>query len=135
MPHSAQNLLPTFDTQVVELKLPLRGEQHLAIQVNVFQGNITRPLERAPLPECDLQVLAEVGTESLADSLPGSDGDLAGVDILLGSDYVWNLLTMQTIPLPSGLILLSSKLGYILAGRPSSAVVSSSVSAVASTVH
>ena len=52
----------------------------------------------------------------MADSIPVQP-DLASIDILLGSDYFWNIIDRERIVLPSGLLLLSSKLGYILTGR------------------
>ena len=39
------------------------------------------------------------------------------IDILVGSDYFWNIIDGDRITLPSGLLLLSSKLGYVLTGR------------------
>ena len=39
------------------------------------------------------------------------------IDILVGSDYFRNIIDGDRITLPSGLLLLSSKLGYVLTGR------------------
>ena len=35
-------------------------------------------------------------------------------DLLIGSDYFWNILGTEKVTLPSGLYLVSSKIGYIL---------------------
>ena len=35
----------------------------------------------------------------------------------MGSDYFWSIVEGERVVLPSGLLLLSSKLGYILTGK------------------
>jgi len=39
---------------------------------------------------------------------------MASIDILVGSDFFWSIVSSGRIVLPSGLFLLSSKLGYLL---------------------
>ena len=36
------------------------------------------------------------------------------VDLLIGSDYFWIILGTEKLTLPSGLFLVSSKIGYII---------------------
>ena len=38
------------------------------------------------------------------------------VDLLIGSDYFWTIVGTDKMILPSGLLLVSSKIGYILTG-------------------
>ena len=53
----------------------------------------------------------------LADAIPYSSEN-ATVDILIGSDYFWDIVELSDrISLPSGLYLVPSRLGYILTGR------------------
>ena len=110
-----------FRTRVVEVTLPLRDGTSFTIQSHVFQGDITRQLERAPLQQADLDALcAAIDTADLADSLPDNSGQHT-IDILVGADYAWDLFTTSSpnICLPSGLRVISSRLGYLLAGRSS----------------
>ena len=51
----------------------------------------------------------------MADSLP-LENDKAEIDILIGADYVWDILSGDKLTLPSGLYLISSRLGYVLTG-------------------
>jgi len=39
---------------------------------------------------------------------------LVDIDILVGSDYFWDIIERERFALPSGLLLLPSKFGYIL---------------------
>ena len=53
----------------------------------------------------------------MADSLPLENNvDKAEIDILIGADYVWDILSSDKLTLPSGLYLISSRLGYVLTG-------------------
>ena len=57
-----------------------------------------------------------ISSETLADNIPRISSS-ACIDILVGSDYFWSIVEGERVVLPSGLLLLSSKLGYILAGK------------------
>ena len=77
---------------------------------------ITGPVQRGPLLRGDLEFLRSIEPGQLADKVPET-GSTSRVDILVGSDYFWEILEGGRIILPSGLLLLSSKLGYILTGK------------------
>jgi len=77
---------------------------------------ITGPVQRGPLLQGDLEVLRSIKSEKLADSVPENGGS-STVDVLIGSDYFWEILEGERVILPSGLLLLSSKFGYILTGK------------------
>ena len=88
----------------------------ITLSANVLQ-QITRPIQRGPLQNSDLEFLQVISSETLADNIPKISG-LADIDILVGSDYFWDIMGRERVVLPSGLLLLSSKLGYILTGDP-----------------
>jgi len=73
---------------------------------------IINPIQQRPLSQADIRFLPR------ADSIP-SQSSLTNVDILLGSDYFWNVIDCERIVLPSGLLLISSKLGYVLTRKHS----------------
>ena len=87
----------------------------MSLCANVL-NQITSPIQRGPLQKADLEFLQSITSEKLADVVPTS-AETAIVDILVGSDYFWNIVDVERIVLPSGLLLLSSKLGYLLTGK------------------
>ena len=52
----------------------------------------------------------------MADTFP-SNSEPSNADLLIGSDYFWSILGTEKVILPSGLYLISSKIGYILTGK------------------
>ena len=88
--------------------------KRLVLHANVLP-QITGPIQRGPLLEKDLEFLKIISPGKLADIIPESISET--VDILVGSDYFWNIVDNKRIVLPSGLFLLSSKLGYIVTGK------------------
>ena len=77
---------------------------------------ITGPTQRGPLQNSDLEFLKVISSEALADNIPRISSS-AGIDIFVGSDYLWSIMEGERVVFPSGLLLLSSKLGYILTGK------------------
>ena len=77
---------------------------------------ITGPIQRGPLQNSDLEFLQVISSETLADNIPRISS-LVGIDILVGSNYFWNIVEGEQVVLPSGLLLLSSNLGYTLTGK------------------
>ena len=63
-----------------------------------------------------MEFLQSITPGKLADVIPKSS-EMATIDILVGSDYFWSIVEVGRIVLPSGLLLLSSKLGYLLTGK------------------
>jgi len=117
--HREKLLISTFgfqgpqniDTYIVNLTLPTKE----GLQLNVLK-QITAPIRRGPLQEADLVFHQAITPSKLADSIPRSS-ELALINILVGSDYFWSIVGSERIVLPSGLLLLSSKLGYLLTGK------------------
>ena len=66
--------------------------------------------------QTDLEFLSSLSPGKLADSIP-ERGNSTTVDILVGPDYFWDIVEGERVILPSGLLLLVSKLGYILTGK------------------
>ena len=62
---------------------------------------------------------------ALADSLDDSCGD---IDILIGSDYYWDLVSGETIRGDSGPTAVSSKFGWLLSGPLRDSVTADSIS-------
>ena len=62
----------------------------------------------------DAYHLTELQDFELADHDPGSDG--GKVDILIGSDYYWEVVTGEIMRDASGPVTLNSKFGWILSG-------------------
>ena len=51
----------------------------------------------------------------MADTIP-KNMEPSTVDLLMGSNYFWTIVGTDKMILPSGLFLVSSKIGYILTG-------------------
>ena len=104
-----------LDTYVVQFSISTKEGSLITLSANVLQ-QITRPIQRGPLQNSDLEFLQVISSETLADNIP-KISSLADIDILVGSDYFWDIMGRERVVLPSGLLLLSSKLGYILTGK------------------
>jgi len=76
---------------------------------------ITGPVQRGPLQPADLEFLMSISADRLANFVP-ANLEPSNVDLLIGSDYFWSVVDTEKITLPSGLFLVSSKIGYILTG-------------------
>ena len=105
----------SIDTYVVNFTIITKKGSSMSLCANVLK-QITSPIQRGPLQKVDLEFLQSITSERLADVVPIS-AETAIVDILVGSDYFWNIVDVERIVLPSGLLLLSSKLGYLLTGK------------------
>ena len=104
-----------IDTYVVHFTIITKDNSNMNLHANVL-NQITSPIQRGPLQQLDLEFLKSISPEKFADVVPGS-AKTATIDILFGSDYFWNIVDVGRIILPSGLLLLSSKLGYLLTGK------------------
>ena len=105
----------SIDTYVVNFTIITKKGSSMSLCANVL-NQITSPIQRGPLQKADLEFLQSITSERLADVVPIS-AETAIIDILVGSDYFWNIVDVERIVLPSGLLLLSSKLGYLLTGK------------------
>ena len=105
----------SIDTYVVHFTIITKESSRVSLHANVL-NQITSPVQRGPLHQSDLEFLQSITPGKLADIIPKSP-EMATIDILVGSDYVWSIVEVGRIVLPSGLLLLSSKLGYLLTGK------------------
>ena len=83
----------------------------------VFVDAISIPLICTPLqsPRLSPQCLSAVSGFELAGGHP--EGEPLEIDILVGLDHYWQLMTSDVVRLPSGLVLQGSVFGYILSGK------------------
>ena len=101
-------------TYVVEFNVMIKDNTCMHFHTN-FIEQITGPIHRGPLQPADMAFLMSISADRLADSIPDSL-EPSTVDLLIGSDYFWSIVGTEKIVLPSGLFLISSKIGYILTG-------------------
>ena len=104
-----------IDTYVVHFKLKLKDGSHMVMYANVLK-QITGSIQRSPLHEKDLEFLQLIPNEKIADIIPHTQ-ETTNIDLLIGSDYFWDIVEGGKIILPSGMFMLPSKLGYIVTGR------------------
>ena len=106
-----------LNTYVVHFTVVIKKNISMLLHANVVP-EITGPVQRGPLLHGDLDFLRLIEPGQLADSVPET-GNTSTVDILVGSDYFyfWEILEGERVNLSSGLLLLSSKFGYILTGK------------------
>ena len=76
-----------LDTYVVQFSISTKEGSLITLSANVLQ-QITRPIQRGPLQNSDLEFLQVISSETLADNIP-KISSLADIDILVGSDYFW----------------------------------------------
>ncbi|KAK6027331.1 hypothetical protein OSTOST_06640, partial [Ostertagia ostertagi] len=74
---------------------------------------LTAHAKKASLTKEDLHVInrKRIQLSSKLDEKPHSP------QILLGCDYLWDVMEQQNEMLPSGLYLISTKFGYMISGR------------------
>ena len=103
-------------THLTTVCLKLKNGEFMKIKasiVPVISGNIQRKtLDISSMSELDYLVKSI----DLADILP-SKAESTTIDLLLGNDYYLDIVMSQKMEVLPGLYLLSSKLGWILAGR------------------
>ena len=104
-----------IDTYVVNFNIITKDDSSISLYANVLQ-QITSSIRQGPLHQVDGEFLQAITPEKLANNIPIQSTSVA-IDILVGLDYFWNIIDRERIILPSGLLLLSSKLGYVLTGR------------------
>jgi len=84
----------------------------MMLSANVLK-HITGVIQRNPLTERDLEYVKLIPSSELADSIPTT----FAIDLLIGSDFFWDIVGGSKVMLPSGMFILSSKFGYIITGR------------------
>ena len=100
--------LRKISTRMVELELP--GNKSINL---VLTDNICEPLHGNNL---DQETRSELEQYQLADPASLIDKPLP-IDILVGVDNFWKLVTDQVVRLKSGLVIMSTHFGWVLSGE------------------
>ena len=79
-------------------------------------NQITGSIKRGPLHQKDLNFLQLIPQSKMADPIPNTV-ETTAIDLLVGSDYFWEVVGGDKMMLPSGIFMLPSKFGYIITGR------------------
>ena len=108
---------PTITSSATcEFSLILKDGTSFPISGNVLP-KLTHPIRRGAVPAKDMAVLRSMSPSCFADSIPTEPDSEIGIDILIGADYLWSLMSNEErVSLPSGLFLMHSRLGYVLSG-------------------
>jgi len=104
-----------LNTYVIQFHVELKDGTNLAMFANVLP-QITNGIQRTPLLQKDIEFLKILPKEKLADFIPCTL-ETTQIDLLIGSDYFWNIVGGDKIVLPSGMFMLPSTLGYVITGR------------------
>ena len=100
-----------MSTYIVQFKVRLKDGSHMTLCANVLK-QITGSIRRSPLVQKDLKFLKTIPAERMADCLPNTLENTM-IDLLIGSDYFWDIIESDKVTLPSGMFLLPSKFGYM----------------------
>ena len=107
----------TYQTKAIMLDLELKDKLTMPIAVNTLP-TITNGITRQAVPSRDLEFFSNFSAAALADTIPTTT-EKVHIDLLIGADYFWDIVSNDRLTLPSGLHLVASKLGFLLTGRPS----------------
>ena len=102
------------DTYVVQFRVKMKDGSHMPMFTNVLI-QITGNIQRGSLQR-DIEFLQMIPQDKVADRVPHAF-ETATIDLLVGSDYFWHIISGDKIMLPSGTFMLSSKFGYIITGK------------------
>ena len=100
------------NSYVVKFNLVTKDRCCLQLHANVVK-QITGPIQRGPLQLSDMDILLSISPDKLAGTIPWNM-EPSTVDLLIGSDYFWSIIGTEKTTLPSGLFLVSSRIGYIV---------------------
>ena len=102
-------------TYVVQFRVKMKDSSHMPMFANVLK-QITGNIQRGPLQQRDIEFLQMIPQDKMADRVPHAF-ETATIDLLVGSDYFWPIISGDKIMLSSGTFMLSSKFGYIITGK------------------
>ena len=106
----------TAQVPISDLFIHLKDGTTKAIEGSVLP-HITNPVLRPAVAHPDITTLQQLQHDNqLADAINAEDERLK-IDILIGSDYLWDFVQGHVQPLPSGLNLLPTSLGYVVTGK------------------
>lgn len=109
------------ETRNTKLDMVLKDGSILTIGANVVP-QIAESIQRRPVNLKTLDNWDYLWNEfSLADDLP-SERETSSVELLIGNDYYLDIILPQKMEVQPGLYMLGSKLGWILSGRTSELV-------------
>ena len=115
-------------TPVASLSVPVRDGPNVHLEAYVVP-HIVNSITRDPLASADKASLADYPATDFADSHLSLDRPATvNVDILVGLDHFWDFILSSRAVLPSGLRILESRLGLIIAGRSQSPATENTVS-------
>ena len=97
---------------VVDVRICLKGYPPMSLSLYVVP-TICEPMVCQPISACAQQSKAFSGLD-LADHSDGEDS--LQVDMLIGSDYYWYLVTVSVCKIESGPTAVHTKLGWVLSG-------------------
>lgn len=100
-----------LSARVVELQLP--GNTSISLAVT---DHICEPLQGQPLDQSSIR---ELESYQLADKACVVGGPLP-IDILVGVDNYWKLVTDKVVRLSSGVVIMSTLFGWVLSGEVAS---------------
>ena len=104
-----------MDTYVVSFKMQTSDGSSLTLSANVLK-QITGSIHRHPLLQKDLEFLKLFPQDKLADAIPSTSENVV-VDLLIDSDYFWNIISGDKVVSPSGMFMIPSKFGYVITGK------------------
>ena len=94
----------------------MKNGQFIEITANIVPV-ISNNYERKPLKDLMEPDVAQIlQSVALADSLP-TKNEISPIDVLIGNDFYLDVILGQKFELSIGVYLMSSKLGWLLAGR------------------
>ena len=102
-------------TYVVHFRVKTKDGSRMLMFANAL-NQITGSIKRGPLHQKDMEFLQLIPQNKMADPIPNTV-ETTAIDLLVGSDYFWDVVGGDKIMLPSGIFMLPSKFGYIITGR------------------
>ena len=79
--------------------------------------NVTGKINRVPIKAKDIEFLNKEFSHGLLVDMVSCHSESTSIDMLIGSDYYFDLLEPHKLGLGGGLCLFNSKLGWIMGGR------------------
>ncbi|XP_065191900.1 uncharacterized protein LOC135822992 [Sycon ciliatum] len=104
-----------LNTTTVEFDLELHDGSRLTMEANTMQ-KITDPIRHCRLSDEDYATILAVAGDALAEPI-SSESSTCKIDLLIGAAHFWELINGPSVSLPSGLHVIPSRLGYLVAGK------------------
>lgn len=102
-------------TATVSLDITKKDGTKYPVQLDVVP-QITGKLSRAGIHTDHLKKSWPSIMSNLADTLP-VENEQSSIEILIGNDYYWDIITGEKIEISPGLYFVNSKFGWIITGR------------------